>query len=443
MRGNCEAAAPAVEVVAAFDGATQEVRWLCGGDYRVGPGADASYPLADERLPARGWPLVHDAGDGYLLVFTRAMTGELREEGHAIPFDALIASGRARPVPELGEGAHACALDFGARFRVELGASVFDVSAGFPPQPLALAPSLDWIQLVLTGATSSLLTIALLLYLALPRPVDKLTLSREIVARAHYLLVPPPIPAPPPRVRKLRTTISVGHELRRAEARTHTHRARRVHAEPSPGSLLVERSGLAEDLFRDGFAPIRDQPVLGSAELAALDSLSSPRVPEFPSGGSLGLHGEGQGGGGRSFGTIGLAPLPQASRPGGAETLMPGRVRRTPQARLIFGPPTVVGALDRDVARRVVRRHQVEAQYCYEKVLLVEPLLEGALTVDVTVSPSGAVLVAGISDATITVPSLNDCLSDAFLRWTFPMSWPAPDRLSYARFPLTLKNPRN
>lgn len=99
---------------------------------------------------------------------------------------------------------------------------------------------------------------------------------------------------------------------------------------------------------------------------------------------------------------------------------------------VIMTLPTVAPlGFTRDVARRVVRRHANELQFCYERQLSASPALETDYTIVVDVDATGAVTGAR---ATLTrepsdlasatergaLGSLVDCLAGAGRRWTFP-----------------------
>jgi outer membrane biosynthesis protein TonB len=108
--------------------------------------------------------------------------------------------------------------------------------------------------------------------------------------------------------------------------------------------------------------------------------------------------------------TIGLAP---------AGTIEPSRV-----PVVETGESEVRGSLDRDVIRRVIRRHINEVRLCYEQGLRTEPTLSGRITVSFIVSPTGAVQVASLADSTFVASSTSQsvvaCILTAVRRWQFP-----------------------
>lgn len=82
--------------------------------------------------------------------------------------------------------------------------------------------------------------------------------------------------------------------------------------------------------------------------------------------------------------------------------------------------PEVEGALDREVIRRVVRRHREQARACYERSLLEDPDLAGKITVNWVISHEGKVISSTIAETTMDDRDVERCLADAIKRWRFP-----------------------
>jgi TonB family protein len=140
--------------------------------------------------------------------------------------------------------------------------------------------------------------------------------------------------------------------------------------------------------------------------------------------GGLGLSGTGRGGGGTGeavglggIGTIGRGGGGSgtgygsgAGRLGGAQRSQPPRV--TPQA------PGVVGTLDKEIIRRIVRRHVNQVRYCYERELAKSPSLQGRLRVRFTIGSDGHVATAQVADS--LDPSVDACVARVVQRMVFP-----------------------
>jgi TonB family protein len=86
----------------------------------------------------------------------------------------------------------------------------------------------------------------------------------------------------------------------------------------------------------------------------------------------------------------------------------------------------VRGSLDREVIRRVIRRHIGAVQRCYEQGLAADPTLAGRVVVSFIISPTGAVPAATVSESSLSGPrseAVTACIVTQVRTWTFP----APD----------------
>jgi hypothetical protein len=89
-------------------------------------------------------------------------------------------------------------------------------------------------------------------------------------------------------------------------------------------------------------------------------------------------------------------------------------------ARVRLGTVEVRGPLTPQLVRRVVRRHESELRFCYARGLSTDPDLEGRATLTCTVARTGAVPACSIESSTLNNPAIEDCMTQAGMRWTFP-----------------------
>jgi len=176
-----------------------------------------------------------------------------------------------------------------------------------------------------------------------------------------------------------------------------------------------------------------DNPDPGMAMPAAKEAASSTGIlgalgdgESFGYGG-LGLQGTGRGGGGEGDGSIGLGNLNTIGHSGSGGTGsgygrgaggLGGRSAQPPRVKA--GAADVKGSLSKEVIRRIVHRHINEVKYCYERELAGQPGLEGLASVKFIISPTGTVQMAAISRSTIGNVAVENCLTRAVQRWTFP-----------------------
>jgi hypothetical protein len=160
----------------------------------------------------------------------------------------------------------------------------------------------------------------------------------------------------------------------------------------------------------------------------ALGGLVGNQIGEAYGVGGLGLVGTGSSGGGTSEGTIGLGNLGTIGKGGvdGGNGSGYGRGagglggKRAKAPDVIPGQATVRGNLDKEIVRRIIRRHINEVKYCYEQQLARLPGLRGRVTVQFTIAASGAVVAAVRQSSTLANASAESCIVQAVRRWEFP-----------------------
>jgi len=156
--------------------------------------------------------------------------------------------------------------------------------------------------------------------------------------------------------------------------------------------------------------------------------LTGTEVGEAYGVGGLGLVGTGRGGGGTGEGTIGLGNVGLIGKGGGGGTGsgygrgsgagFGGRGKRVPRVRQ--GKASVRGSLDKDIVRRIVRRHINEVRHCYNQGLVRDPSLAGRVTIDFDVDTAGAVGASKVRETTLPDRKVAACINKAVKRWRFP-----------------------
>jgi TonB family protein len=114
-------------------------------------------------------------------------------------------------------------------------------------------------------------------------------------------------------------------------------------------------------------------------------------------------------------------------------TVPPGPQRLDPPAS-IFGrdpalapdsavPPDakVSGSLDKEIIRRIIRRHINEVKWCYEQELAHQPGLAGRIMVQYTIAATGQVVDSVLQSSTMANERLERCTVESVRRWQFPM----------------------
>jgi hypothetical protein len=81
----------------------------------------------------------------------------------------------------------------------------------------------------------------------------------------------------------------------------------------------------------------------------------------------------------------------------------------------------VVGALPKDMIRRIVKAHVNEVRYCYNEGLTKDPELAGRVVVQFVVGPEGGPPTKSAVESTdLEDGEVAECIASAVGRWQFP-----------------------
>jgi len=160
-------------------------------------------------------------------------------------------------------------------------------------------------------------------------------------------------------------------------------------------------------------------------------------------GTGLGPTGTGAGGGGTGLHTIGTGRLNtigdfgdgtgKGGRYGAGVGVLGRHVAKVPQ--ILQGIVTTRGNLDKEIIRRIVRRHLNEVKYCYDQALVRQPKLEGRLVAQFTIAGNGQVIASVRQSSTLAAPAVEMCVITAIKRWEFPA--PTGGGLAMVTYPFT------
>jgi hypothetical protein len=163
----------------------------------------------------------------------------------------------------------------------------------------------------------------------------------------------------------------------------------------------------------------------GGGELQnALGNITGNQVGEAFGTGGLGLRGAGPGGGGTGTGSIGIGGVGTRGRgsgEGGYGASGGGLGKKTERGVSISrGNPVIMGSLDKEIIRRIVREHASQIRYCYEKELVRSPGLSGKVTMRWVINAEGAVTQSKAAASSLRNKSVEGCLAQKIRTWRFP-----------------------
>jgi TonB family protein len=99
------------------------------------------------------------------------------------------------------------------------------------------------------------------------------------------------------------------------------------------------------------------------------------------------------------------------------------------------------GSLDKEIIRRVIRRHINEVKACYEPQLTTFPDLSGRIMVRFTIGATGDVIAAVLENSTMGNAAVESCALQAVRRWQFPK--PLGGAILIVSYPFVLKPSSN
>lgn len=400
--------------------------------FRIGAGAGADAPVAEGSLPAGEHTLVSWAPGGFVLHTAPAMRG------------SVVVGGRARTLDELGG---AFVIEAGTAARIECGDMMFFVEGDARPPQVPRRLGMRWSEHRYTAMSGGALLLFLLV--AMTVPPDPKALAGGFIGIDHRLIpiqnIPPEAPETPSWLEKDRNEpgetgkAHVGESGKAGNPKLARNVSGRF-TQSGGGEMKLTKQQAIEAAKNSGLVGIIKNQGGAFASIFGTDSAFGPDAEtvmgnlagEMIGGygvGGIGVLGTGSGGGGTGEGTIGTTGLGTMGRVGmgnggnGYGVGMNGAKlgRRTAHGpEIIPGHAITRGALDREIVRRIIRRHINEVKYCYEQELTKKPDLGGRISVQFTIAGSGQVIASVLQSSTMNNARVENCIVQAVRRWEFP-----------------------
>ena len=436
-------------------------------DYTIGTDPKAMFNTS-EGLPVPALPLLRSTGTDYEVVFTPQMTGDVREGQSVTTLSELMQNGRARPASGI-TGAFAMPVGQDSRINIRLGENTFNIVATTKARRMPLPLRIDWGTQSYTGAVFALMGLFLLIIFSVPPDPKSLSLDAFMNDQrfAKFMIKPPEEKQEEiPEWLKKKSEDDAGgkgkrhkdeegkmgkkesknkaglYALKGPKDNTDPHLAKQLATEAAQKSGVLgilranQGSILASAFGRDS--------ALGTDSADVLGGLVGTEVGEAYGVGGLGLVGSGRGGGGTGEGTIGLGNLGTIGKGGGGGNGSGyGRGagglggRRASAPEVVPGTAEVRGSLDKEIIRRIIRRHINEVKFCYERELVKNAGLVGRVMIQFTIAGTGNVIASMVQSSTMNNPPVEQCIAQAVRRWEFPK--PQGGGIVVVTYPFVLK----
>lgn len=281
--------------------------------------------------------------------------------------------------------------------------------------------------------------------------------------RLARFVAPPPAPVakkPEPKLAKgeipkadKQPPGEAGERHRGAEGQMGKKDAPKVQARSAPKAIepddkeMVKHSGLLAVLGNGKGAPEGLSTVMGRGGLGgdlkgAVGNMFGATVGDSFGYAGLGLKGSGHGGGG-SGETIGIGAVGTKGRGGGMGGYGTGVGGLGTKADRGIGLATadakVMGAIDPELIRRVIREHASQVRYCYEQQLALQPKLEGKVAIRWQIDASGRASATHVESGETTLASseVHRCIMDRIVTWAFPK--PKGGGIAIVKYPWILR----
>ncbi|HET9596830.1 MAG TPA: AgmX/PglI C-terminal domain-containing protein, partial [Anaeromyxobacteraceae bacterium] len=410
----------------------------------LGEGPRCHFRLTGPDLPADEFPILRHEGGEYRFLFARGMTGGVETKEGVTTFAELVKSRAASP-DDAVEGAYAVAVPRAGAVRAELGSGLRVEARHRRPAKLASAPwweKLDYRYLNLLLVLLFLQGAFIVASKTTTRDVDLVQddLATGQAKMVKFVMKPPEEQRKNPYLEKLKKDISkepgeMAEKHKNAEGQMGKKDAPKTNGRSAPRAIdpnakeLVKNSGLLAALGKGkgqgGLSTVFGQGGLGGDLKGAIGNMFGPVVGDSQGMGGLGLKGTGTGGGG-SGETIGIGAVGTKGRGGGLGGYGSGvgglSAKRDRDIGISAGETKVLGAIDPELIRKVIRDHADQVRYCYEQQLTLNPKLSGKVAIKWIINAQGRAespsIVAG--DTTLQNEQVGQCIMSRIVTWEFP-----------------------
>ena len=413
----------------------------------IGEGPRCHFRLTGPDLPVAAFPILrHDEGE-YRFLFARGMRGGVQEKGKLVTFGELVKARRASQ-DESVEGAWAIPMPRAGAVVAELGSGL-KIEARFrrPPKPAVIPwyEKLDYRYLNLLLVLLFLQGGFIVAAKTTTRDVDLVQddLAKGQQRMAKFVMKAPELQKVNPYLEKLKADLKreqpgeMAEKHKGDEGQMGKKDAPKTNGRSAPKAIdpnakeLVKNSGLLAALGKGkgagGLSTVFGVGGLGGDLKGAIGNMYGPVVGDSHGVGGLGLKGIGPGGGGQGE-TIGIGAVGTKGRGGGLGGYGSGvgglGSKRDRDIAISTGDTKVLGAIDPELIRKVIRDHADQVRYCYEQQLTLNPKLGGKIAIKWQINADGRAS-ATVFDANVPVDSdgmrnVGECIMSRIKTWEFP-----------------------
>jgi hypothetical protein len=398
--------------------------FVIGSGPQVKAGMKRAADAVDMFVPLTGgedrFTLLNGGAEGWSVNFLPSMSGTITRGGQTAP---LSSAGGAVPLTDDTE------------VQIGMGPFTIEVKPVAKSRAVPVVPFFDtlWVNMLVTSVFAGVAMTAVLTLL----PIGMDSLDDDLLTNPTkfqaLILKPPPkdnsflekIKGPSKQVAAAKNDAGKAGNKKADPNKDKGRMATKAPDKPTDEEVVANKlNALFGDKGKGGIASMFDGDAKGGALEAALGNIDGSKVAAGYGEGGMGFRGGGPGGGGtgtNTFGTGKVGTLGRGSGNSGYGAADGGMGKRDDRdVTMTQGNPTVMGSLDPEIIRRIVREHAGQIKYCYEKELIRTPGMAGKVIMKWLINGEGKVTQSLSVDTQLNNAAVESCLANRIKTWTFP-----------------------
>ncbi len=409
----------------------------------VGEGAACALAVPASLLPAPQFPVLRHDGGQYAFAFARGMTGAVEDRGVRTTLAELVKDRKAQPDAVL-QGAYWVTVPRVGAVRAELGGGLALEARPRRPEHLHVPPWWERINYQFLNLFLILFFVQAGFVVAannFPYETDVLAddLFKNPSRMAKFIIKPPEAPKPAEKLpgekkEKSEQSGELAEKHKGEEGQMGKKDAPKTSGKSAPKAIdpnakeVVKRMGVLGALGRGGgggLATVFGSGGLGGDIRGATGNMFGTAAGDSFGFGGLGVRGTGSGGGGAGE-TVGIGGIGTKGRGGGLGGYgqgVGGLGRKTDrEVAIVAGNATIIGSIDKELIRAVIKEHAQQIRFCYEEQLAVNPKLAGKIVIRWTIDADGNASNAAVdgSGTSLADDKVHQCMMARIVSWQFP-----------------------
>jgi hypothetical protein len=409
----------------------------------VGEGEACALAVPASLLPSPQFPALRHQGGQYAFAFARGMTGAVEDRGVRTTLAELVKERKAEPDAAL-QGAYWVTVPRVGAVRAELGGGLALEARSRRPEHLEVPPWWERINYQFLNLFLVLFFVQAGFVVAAnnyPYETDVLAddLFKNPSRMAKFIIKPPEAPKPMEKLpgekkEKSEPSGELAEKHKGEEGQMGKKDAPKTSGKSAPKAIdpnakeVVKRMGVLGALGRGGgggLATVFGSGGLGGDIRGATGNMFGTAAGDSFGFGGLGVRGTGAGGGGAGE-TVGIGGIGTKGRGGGLGGYgqgVGGLGRKTDrEVAIVAGNATIIGSIDKELIRAVIKEHAQQIRFCYEEQLAVNPKLAGKVVIRWTIDADGNASNASVdgSGTSLADDKVHQCMMARIVSWQFP-----------------------